>query len=130
MAERSRGKRVLLAGLRPEQFEDAALVDDATRARGVVFRADVDVTEWLGSQKFAYVPFEAPDDVVARLRELARELDSESLRTQLIVSLDPASGIRARESADLWLDTTRLHLFDPETGESLLTEAAQAHVSG
>ncbi|MDQ1403549.1 MAG: multiple sugar transport system ATP-binding protein, partial [Actinomycetota bacterium] len=34
MAESVRGKDVLLAGVRPENFDDASLVDDAAKARG------------------------------------------------------------------------------------------------
>jgi hypothetical protein len=44
---------------------------------------------------------------------------SESLRTQLIVALDPASTIRSGSKAELWFDTERMHVFDPATGENL-----------
>ncbi|MEY2568571.1 MAG: multiple sugar transport system ATP-binding protein [Actinomycetota bacterium] len=119
MAESVRGKDVLLAGVRPENFDDASLVDDAAKARGTTFRAMVDVTEWLGNEQYAYVPYEAPPNVREQLAELARELDSETIRTQLIVNLDTSSRIKAGEEAELWLDATRMHLFDPHTGESL-----------
>ena len=91
----SAGKSLLIAGIRPEHFEDAKLVDAGDRERGVTFQADVDVTEWLGNELYAYVPFEASAEVTDRLKTLARELDSESLRTQLVVSLDTASTIKA-----------------------------------
>ncbi|MFN2502833.1 MAG: ABC transporter ATP-binding protein [Acidimicrobiales bacterium] len=119
VAERVAGRKLLLAGIRPEHFEDAALVDGAERDRGVTFRADVDVTEWLGNELFAYIPFEAPDEVTAQLKNLARELDSEALRTQLVVSLDTASAIQKGETAELWFDSSRMHLFDPESGDNL-----------
>jgi multiple sugar transport system ATP-binding protein len=57
--------------------------------------------------------------VTEKLRELARELDSESMRTQLVVSLDSASRIKEGEPAELWVDPSRMHLFDPATGENL-----------
>ncbi|HEY8202620.1 MAG TPA: sn-glycerol-3-phosphate ABC transporter ATP-binding protein UgpC [Actinomycetota bacterium] len=113
------GDQLLIAGIRPEHFEDAALVDDAKRRRGVTFRAHVDVTEWLGNELFAYIPFEAPPEVTQRLKSLARELDSESLRTQLVVSLDTASTIGPGEEAELWFDPGRMHLFDPASGANL-----------
>jgi multiple sugar transport system ATP-binding protein len=121
-AARSRvaGREALVAGIRPEDFEDAALVGEGERAHGVTFEAPVDVTEWLGAEQFAYVLYDAPAGVTSRLRSLARELDSEAFRTQLVVSLDPSSRIRRGEKARLWLDATRMHLFDAETGESLL----------
>src|SRR6476646_11189532 len=86
LSEDGRGQSLLLAGIRPEYFEDASLVDANDRDRGVTFKATVDVTEWLGNEQFAYVPFDAPPEVANRLRELARELDSEAMRTQLVVS--------------------------------------------
>ena len=33
--------------------------------------------------------------------------------------LNPASRVREGEEAQLWVDTTRVHLFDPETGDNL-----------
>jgi hypothetical protein len=49
---------------------------------------DEDVIEWLGSEQLAYVPFDAPEEVHRILGELANELDSETMRTQLVVTLD------------------------------------------
>jgi multiple sugar transport system ATP-binding protein len=118
-ADKIAGNQLLIAGIRPEYFEDASMVDDHHRDRGVTFRAHVDVTEWLGNELFAYIPFEAPAEVRDRLRSLARELDSESLRTQLVVALDPDSEISPGTDADLWFDATRMHLFDPATGTNL-----------
>jgi multiple sugar transport system ATP-binding protein len=122
VASRVAGRDLLIAGIRPEHFEDVSLVDEHKRERGQSFHAHIDVTEWLGSQQYAYVPFEAPEEITARLAELEKELDSEQLRTQMIVSLDPASRIRDGEDAELWLDLTRVHLFDPRTGENLTRE--------
>ena len=126
VCERIGGSKLLLAGIRPEHFEDAALTDAGERSRGVTFKAHVDVTEWLGNELYAYIPFEAPAEVTDRLKSLARELDSESLRTQLIVSLDTASRIEKGQEADLWLDASRMHLFDPSSGENLTRELLQA----
>jgi len=119
VAPRVAGKPLLIAGIRPEHCEDASLVDAALRARGVTFRATVDVTEWLGNQHFAYIPFAAPAAVTTQLKALARELDSDALRTQLVVSIDPGSRLQEGQPAELWFDPTRMHLFDPATGENL-----------
>ena len=95
----------------------------ASQASGVAvsaaFSAAVDVTEWLGNEQYAYVPFEAPADVASQLKELARELDSDAMRTQLVISLDPASRVTEGEQTEFWIDTSRMHLFDPETGDNL-----------
>ncbi|SDT26076.1 ABC transporter ATP-binding protein [Actinoplanes derwentensis] len=111
--------QLLIAGLRPDHFEDAALVDPAKKATGVVFRARVDVTEWLGDSQYAYIPFEADQEITRQLADLAAELDSEALRTQLIVSIDATSRLREDQDAEFWADTRRMHLFDPRTGENL-----------
>lgn len=113
------GHDVVLLGARPEAFDDESVVDEARREHGLAFPAQIDVIEWLGSEQFAYVPFEAPPDIEAKLAELQRELDSESMRTQLVVSLDPTSRIREGDEARLWMDMRRMHVFDPESGQNL-----------
>ena len=114
---------VFIAGIRPGSFEDAALVDADKAARGATFAVDIDVTEWLGNEQYAFVQYEAPGDITAQLAQLANDLDSEQLRTQICVELDPTSRVRPGEKAEIWLDTTRIHLFDPRSGENL-TRAA------
>ncbi|GAA2398237.1 sn-glycerol-3-phosphate ABC transporter ATP-binding protein UgpC [Actinomadura vinacea] len=121
------GRDVVLVGIRPEHFEDASLVSDEKRARGAVVRARVDVTEWLGNELYAYVPYEAPEDLAAQLRDLSRELDSDQLRTQAVVALDAASMINAGDETELWIDTGRAHVFDPATGENLTRD--EEHVA-
>jgi multiple sugar transport system ATP-binding protein len=126
------GEHLLIAGLRPEHFEDASLVDDDKRARGVTFTATVDVTEWLGNEQYAYIPFEAPPEVTGHLRELAQELDSESMRLQLVVSVDTTSRIREGEDAEFWFDPSKLLLFEPSTGDNVSPQfdAATASAAG
>jgi multiple sugar transport system ATP-binding protein len=119
VAKSLEGHDILIAGVRPEHFEDAAMLDDARKAQGLVFKDKVDVIEWLGSEQYAYIPFEAPPEVREPLAELANELDSEQIRTQLVVTLDPESRVKEGEEAELWLDPSRMHLFDPATGENL-----------
>jgi len=117
------GHDLLLVGIRPEAFEDASLVEESRRPAGSVFRAHVDVTEWLGDSQYAYIPYEAPERVTTALRELSRELDAEEVRTQAIVSIDASSRIREGREAELWLDTRKAHVFDPTTGANLTRDA-------
>ncbi len=117
------GHDLLLVGVRPEYFEDASLVDEAKKPRGTTFSARVDVTEWLGDAQYAYIPYEAPADVTEQLKELSRELDSDQLRTQAVVSIDSTSRIREGREAEFWLDTRKVHVFDPKTGENLTRDA-------
>ena len=123
---RARECEVLIAGIRPEYFEDAKVVSDEKRGRGVTFEAQLDVIEWLGNEQFAYIPYDAPEDIQRQLSELAQELDSEHLRTQLIVALDAASQLREGETAEIWLDPSHIHLFDPESGDNLTNALPQS----
>ena len=122
--EKAAGRELLMAGIRPEHFEDASVRTD--HGSGSTFRAQVDVVEWLGNETYAYIPFEAPPEVRDQLRQLERELDGESMHTQLVVSLDGASRIRAGEEAEIWVDGTKIHLFDPASGENLTVDHEHA----
>lgn len=115
---------LLIAGIRPEYFEDASVMDSAKAGDGATFRATIDVVEWLGNEAFGYIPYEAPPEVEAQLEELAQELDSEALRTQIIVALDSSSRIRDGEEAELHVDSRRMHLFDPSSGDNLTLRTA------
>lgn len=114
---------VVLIGARPESFDDASVISETDQPHGATFEASIDVIEWLGNEQFAYVPYEAPDEIRHQLAELARELDSEALRTQLVVGLDTSSRIEENSQATLWLDLRKVHIFDPATGRNLLADA-------
>src|SRR6187200_2721850 len=113
------GHGLVILGIRPQHFEDLALVDTSARSRGQTLTATVDVTEWLGDELYAYIPYDAPEDVTVKLKELQRELDSEQMRTQLVVSLHADSKVRDGSETELWFDPEQAHLFDPATGENL-----------
>jgi multiple sugar transport system ATP-binding protein len=118
------GRDLVLVGIRPEYFEDASLVDAGRRGLGTTFRARVDVTEWLGDSQFAYVPYDAPEGIRQQLRALSRELDSEELRTQAVISIDASSRMREGREAEFWVDTRKVHVFDPGTGLNLTRDEA------
>jgi multiple sugar transport system ATP-binding protein len=117
-AAKAQDKGLLIAGIRPEHFDDASVVD-GNRGGGSTFKATVDVVEWLGNEAYAYIPFEAPPEVQAQLDQLEKDLDGEAMRTQLVVALDASSRIQKGEEASIWVDAGRMHLFDPKTGENL-----------
>jgi multiple sugar transport system ATP-binding protein len=121
VARKVEGHDLLIAGVRPEHFEDASLVSDT--GKGVTFRANIDVIEWLGNEQYAYVPFETSAEVASQLAEIQRELEAESTRTQLVVSLDAASRVNEGEQTQLFMNTAGMHLFDPATGDNLTRRA-------
>jgi multiple sugar transport system ATP-binding protein len=118
-AQRAQGKGLLIAGIRPEHFDDASVVEPPRLEHGSTFRAKVDVTEWLGNEAYAYIPIDLPPEIQTQLTELERELDMEALRPQLVVSLDAASRIGEGEEAEIFVDARKMHLFDPQTQENL-----------
>lgn len=112
-----KGKQAVVVGLRPEFIKDAGIgsvPDDAVR-----FTSVVDVTEWLGNEQYAYVPFESDPAVQKTLEELDRDLDGEGMRTQFIVNLDPRSHVLEGEEAELYFSPQNMMVFDPESGRNL-----------
>lgn len=122
-AAKAEGRKIVLVGVRPEFFEDAKLVDDAKKAHGSTFKATLTHTEWLGNEQYGYINFDPAPEVRELLDNLARDMDADELRPQVVVTLDAASRIRGGRESEIWLDTRKLHLFDPETGENLTRDA-------
>jgi multiple sugar transport system ATP-binding protein len=118
--------REVVAGLRPESFEDAEMVGDLRDERGVVFEAELDLVESLGSDLYAYFHVESgaveSDQLAALVEERLEEPGVPDVREgqeQIVARLDPASKIKRGDTAQLWADTSKLHLFDAESGERL-----------
>jgi multiple sugar transport system ATP-binding protein len=135
-AARSRGDGPVVAGLRPENFEDASIVGDDLKKGGLVFKAEVDLVESLGSDLYAYFHIESEGVESDQLADIVGDsLDETGTgnlregREQVIARLDASSKIRRGEEVELWADTTRLHLFDPDSGATLsdLEAAAVRH---
>ncbi|MFB9074945.1 ABC transporter ATP-binding protein [Citricoccus parietis] len=119
----AKGHELLMIGLRPEFFEDAQLVDEAKKGKGAVFTAELSHLEWLGHEQYGYIEFE-PDEKVRRLlSDLAAEMDADELRPQVVTTLSAESRVRPGQPTELWVDTSRIHIFDPESGENLTRDA-------
>ena len=118
------GRKGVIAGLRPEHFEDASLVSD--RAHGVSFTARIDVLESMGSEYYAYFQVGSEGVRASELEELAldagaTEVGQSREGTVVVARLDPASRARQGGEAELWFDSRRVQLFDVESGKSLFT---------
>ena len=113
----------LIAGIRPEAFEDASLVSDENKRNGITFRMTVDVVESLGSDNFVYFTLDVGNAVTSReLEELAQDsgrADTGSHDEQIVARLDSASAVKEGADAELWTDARAIHVFDPESGENL-----------
>jgi multiple sugar transport system ATP-binding protein len=130
--ERGGKGRQVIVGIRPEDFEDAALVPAADRANGVTFRAAIDVVESMGSDVFVYFTQEsglsAQTDQLADLAADSGAAEAGSAET-VTARLDPVTRIREGENAELWADVQSMHIFDPDTGENLTLGTGQAAAS-
>ena len=125
------GDGQVVAGLRPENFEDVKVVgDDLKRERGVTFEAEIDIVESLGSDLYAYFHVESEgvqsDQLADLVEDRLDETGAANIREgqeQVVARLDPTSEVKRGERTELWADTAKLHLFDPESGESLQNAA-------
>jgi multiple sugar transport system ATP-binding protein len=124
--------RQVIVGIRPEDFEDASLVQAADQAKGVKFRATIDVVESMGSDVFIY--FTQESGLTAKTDQLA-DLAADSGTAELgsaetvTARLDPTTRIKEGDSAELWADVSSMHIFDPDNGENLTLGASQAAAS-
>jgi multiple sugar transport system ATP-binding protein len=117
------GQRTVIAGLRPEDFEDAGLVGD--RGSGITFKTKIDVLESMGSEYYAYFVVESERVSSAELEELAQDTGAAELSqthggSQIVARLEAASTVKQGQEHELWFNTSHLHLFDPDSGRSLL----------
>ena len=120
------GARDVIAGIRPEHFEDAAIEGEGPER--MKFRAKVDVVESMGSELYAYFDIETKGEMQSDdLAELAKDAGLEDLPSggaqHVVARLDAESSAKPGGDLDLTLDTTQIKLFDPEGGRSL-THAA------
>jgi multiple sugar transport system ATP-binding protein len=124
------GRRGVVAGLRPEHFEDASLVSD--RSRGVTFKAKIDVLESMGSEFYAYFLVESGEVSSHELDELAADAGGADLPSstqggvQITARLAAESKVKQGAESELWFDSNHLHLFDAESGRNLLAEDGAA----
>ncbi|MHB8691540.1 MAG: ABC transporter ATP-binding protein [Solirubrobacteraceae bacterium] len=117
------GQREVIAGLRPEDFEDASLVRE--QAHGIRFDTKIDVLESMGSEFYAYFVVESERVSSSELDELAQDAGAADLShshggSQVVARLAAESKVRQGQPAELWFDTAHLHVFDPSSGKSLL----------
>jgi multiple sugar transport system ATP-binding protein len=119
----------LAAGIRPEHFEDASLVSGDKAAHGATFKTKIDVVESMGSELYAHFALEKQGLESEELRELAEESGSSELSGAeediIVARLDAASKIRAGQEAELWLDVSKMHFFDLESGRAIGSKTAE-----
>jgi multiple sugar transport system ATP-binding protein len=111
----------VVVGIRPEGLADVALEPGVPADR--VIEATVDLVESLGAELIVHVTVSdpvppAPDVVSDAWRQVVAR------RGRAVARLSTRSRLSAGDVVKLAVDTTRLHLFDAETGASLRTTDA------
>jgi multiple sugar transport system ATP-binding protein len=125
--EASGAGRQVIMGVRPEHFEDAALVSERDKGRGATFATNIDVIESMGSDVFAHFTLDSGRASTSELAELAADSGmSGSLDGGLtiVARLDAATKLKEEQSATLWFDTSKVQLFDPQSGRNLAVPAS------
>jgi multiple sugar transport system ATP-binding protein len=116
-------QRNLIAGIRPEDFEDAATVEAGSRGRGTTFRAQLDLVEAMGAEFYAHFGVTGERASSSELKDLRDDTGGEETSdtggTVLVARLSPQSRARSGAETELWLDASKLHFFDADSGESL-----------
>jgi multiple sugar transport system ATP-binding protein len=100
----------VLVGLRPEEFADPRLSGQDGLA---VLPAEIEVTEQLGPETYAYFRVAGLD--VVEIGERSVELAG-----ALSARLDPRTSAEPGQQVGLTVNLARIHLFDPESGRSVL----------
>jgi multiple sugar transport system ATP-binding protein len=116
------GTRAVIIGIRPEDFEDAQFAPEGHV--GWTFEAPIELTESMGSEIYAHFDFESGEAVQAdELRELQEDAGTSdvpgSASGHAVARVDANSSVKAGQRSKLWLDVTKLHVFDPSDGASL-----------
>jgi multiple sugar transport system ATP-binding protein len=124
------GRRVI-AGIRPEDIEDATIVSDPPSDRRLT--ATATLREALGSEVLVHFPVDAPPVLTEDTRELVRDTGAaieelegsiDSGTSVFVARLDPRTKASERQRLELYVDTDRLHFFDPDTGLGIYGDPA------
>jgi multiple sugar transport system ATP-binding protein len=123
--ERNAAQRDVVAGVRPEHFEDARFAHDVERP--LKFRTRIDVVEEMGSELYAFFQIHAHAVQARDLEELdedagAAALGHDSGESVVVARLNAESDARGGSEAELVLDTDKITLFAPD-GKNLMKVA-------
>jgi multiple sugar transport system ATP-binding protein len=113
----------IIAGIRPEDFEDARHVGVDQRERGTTFQTSFDLVEAMGAEYYvhfkagdAHVQSAQVDDLLADAGGVAELSDQGAV---VVARLNAESKVKVGEPTEVWVDATKLHFFDADSGESL-----------
>ncbi len=107
----------IIVGVRPEHLADAALIDGYQRIRALSFEVKVELVESLGADKYVYFTTAGCTVHAVQLDELAA--DSDWHENQFVARVPAESKAHIGQSIELAFDTTKLAVFDADSGLNL-----------
>jgi len=112
------GKTIQL-GIRPEDFEDAALEPDTPPERRL--KTTCDLTEPLGSEVLVHFAVSATGVATeaAVAEGIGHDPTIEAGKTRMVARVSPRTRIAEGSEIELAVDTSRFYFFDPETTASI-----------
>ncbi|KWX23078.1 ABC transporter ATP-binding protein [Mycolicibacterium wolinskyi] len=113
----------IIVGIRPEHLEDSSLLDGYARIRALTFTVRADIVESLGADKYVHFTTEGAGAQAAQLAELAA--DSGVGVNEFVARVSSESRVTTGQQIELAFDTSKLVIFDADTGLNL-TAAAEA----
>ena len=112
----------IIVGLRPEHLADASLIDGYQRIKALTFEVKVELVESLGADKYLYFTTSGWDVHAAQLDELAAE--GEVSENHFVARVPAESKAALGQSIELAFDTTKLAVFDADSGVNLTVPPA------
>uniref|UniRef100_A0A5Q5CK88 Trehalose import ATP-binding protein SugC n=1 Tax=Mycobacterium sp. (strain JLS) TaxID=164757 RepID=A0A5Q5CK88_MYCSJ len=113
-----RGKpKNIIVGVRPEHLEDASVLDGYARIRALNFEVTADMVESLGAEKYVHFRTEGAGARSAQLEQLA--VESGQGENEFVARVSTESPVRQGDTIELALDTSKLVIFDGDSGENL-----------
>jgi multiple sugar transport system ATP-binding protein len=117
------GAGTLIAGIRPEHFEDSGLVGDDKKPLGRTFKAHIDLVESMGSELYAHFSVQHEGVQSEQLAELAQDSGAADVPggggDTVVARLDPEASVKQGQESELWVDTSRIQFFDAADGRAL-----------
>jgi multiple sugar transport system ATP-binding protein len=116
--ERFVGKDILV-GIRPENFEDAALEPDTFPEKRL--KTICDLTEPLGSEVLVHFTVSATTVATeaAQAEGITSDVTLEEGKSRMVARVSPRTRIAEGQEIELAVDTSRLYFFDPETSAAI-----------
>ena len=116
--------RKLIAGIRPEDFEEASQVPAEMRDRGTTFKTKFDLVEAMGAEYYVHFGVQADALQSSQVEDLLADQGGVSETTAegeavVVARLNAEARVKVGEPTEVWVDGSKLHFFDADSGESL-----------